>query len=256
VGSEMCIRDSGNSYNAGNNLDSPVFGVTFPGGKVDSGAIMVGAGAACGYQPHHSRLAYSNYGRRVNVQGYGECVTSTGWDGNLYNIKGINSYYTNDFGGTSSASALVAGVAASVSSAYKQLNNVSPSPALVRSILMQTGVAQNNSVNAGAIGPLANLQAALSRTDLVGPTTPQNNNPWVNPQNKVWIRWSAATDNVGVVGYRVYRNNVYIATATSAAYTDLNARPNTVYTYKIQAVDGAGRASAFSLSKTVRTRIR
>jgi hypothetical protein len=70
--------------NGGENLgDTSVYGSSFPSGKPDSGAIIVGAGAACGNQgvPSRSRLSWSNYGPRVNVQGWGECVTTTGYGG-------------------------------------------------------------------------------------------------------------------------------------------------------------------------------
>lgn len=70
----------------------------------DSGAIIVGA-ASCS-EPH-SRLAFSNYGNRVDCFAWGENVSTCGdgWEGQ------DPSGYTSTFGGTSGASPIVAGAA-------------------------------------------------------------------------------------------------------------------------------------------------
>ena len=61
----------------------------------------------------------------------------------------------------------------------------------------------------------------------------------------VKITWTAATDNVGVSGYGVYRDGTKIAdvNAPSVSYTDLN-RPAGTYKYTVDAVDSAGNRSA------------
>jgi serine protease len=54
--------------NGGQNLDAQIFGKRFPSGKRDSGAIIVGAGAAPGCtSPARSRLSFSTYGKRVDL---------------------------------------------------------------------------------------------------------------------------------------------------------------------------------------------
>jgi hypothetical protein len=137
----------------------------FPGGRADSGAIIVGAGAAphCNDYPGspRSRLYYSDYGSRVNVQGWGECVETTG-----YPASGVaaNKGYTNDFSGTSSASPMVASAAAILSSVYANAHGVAPTPAQIRSVLVGTGQPQftSSSDERGHIGPLPNLPDAIS----------------------------------------------------------------------------------------------
>ena len=146
--------------NGGVNLDDPAYGPVFPAGRPDSGAIMVGAGAACGSAPERSRLYFSNYGTRVDVQAEGECVTTSGY-GDLIN-GGANSTYTAGFNGTSSATALVGGVTAALSSAWKQARGTAASPATIRNILVASGVAQDMTLEAGHIGPRPNLAAALA----------------------------------------------------------------------------------------------
>jgi len=149
--------------NGAQNLDdAQTFGKRFPSGKRDSGAIIVGAGAAPGCtSPARSRLSFSTYGARVDLQGWGECVTTTGY-GDLFN-GGVNSLYTSRFSGTSSASAVVAGVAAALSSALEAKTGRPAKPANVRRLLEATGTPQAGSDN---IGPLPDLVAAFKRAHL------------------------------------------------------------------------------------------
>ncbi|HEX4717383.1 MAG TPA: fibronectin type III domain-containing protein, partial [Thermoleophilaceae bacterium] len=69
----------------------------------------------------------------------------------------------------------------------------------------------------------------------------------------VALAWNASTDNVGVTGYRVYRQNAdgswpTTATATTAAatrsFTDTGRTNGTTYTYRVTAIDAAGNESA------------
>ena len=64
------------------------------------------------------------------------------------------------------------------------------------------------------------------------------------------LNWKGATDNVGVVKYYVYRNNVRIATTTYLTYTDSNISKGVSYTYQVSAVDAAGNESAKSFPIT------
>ncbi|NUT47524.1 MAG: S8 family serine peptidase [Saccharothrix sp.] len=145
--------------NGSMNLDNACFGTRFPRGKPDSGAIIEGAGAAPGCGTARTRLNFSTYGSRVDVQGWGNCVVSTGY-GSLYSTGGVNAYYTATFSGTSSAGPIVAAAAASLSSVARQ-RGVTLTPAQVRSILKSTGTAQVNP-GTGNIGPLPNLRAAIA----------------------------------------------------------------------------------------------
>jgi hypothetical protein len=68
------------------------------------------------------------------------------------------------------------------------------------------------------------------------------------------LAWTAATDNVGVVGYNVYRGGVLLTTVTGTTYTDTLLNPSTAYTYTVKARDAAGNLSAaFSNSVTPTT---
>jgi chitodextrinase len=56
------------------------------------------------------------------------------------------------------------------------------------------------------------------------------------------LSWTAASDNVGVTAYDVYRNGVYLATTTAATttYTDATIVSGQGYTYRVDARDLAG----------------
>jgi len=60
------------------------------------------------------------------------------------------------------------------------------------------------------------------------------------------LSWKASTDNVGVAGYRVYRNGKLIATTTSTTHSDRGLNPLTSYTYAVGAFDAAGNSSVRS----------
>ena len=103
--------------NGGVDLDNAAYTAPFPDGKPDSGAIIVGAGSGNCSSPANSRLSFSTYGARLNLQGWGQCVTTTGYGG-LFN-GGLNARYTAAFNGTSSAAPIVASAAALYSSVFQ-----------------------------------------------------------------------------------------------------------------------------------------
>jgi len=60
--------------------------------------------------------------------------------------------------------------------------------------------------------------------------------------------WSSSLDNVGVTGYRVYRDGNQIATTPTTNYFDTGLLTSTTYSYAVAAYDGAGNLSAQSSS--------
>ena len=74
------------------------------------------------------------------------------------------------------------------------------------------------------------------------------------------LSWGAATDNVGVTGYRIERCSgvgcnsfAQIATATGTTYKDTSVAASTSYTYRVRATDAAGNLGAYSNTATVST---
>ena len=72
---------------------------------------------------------------------------------------------------------------------------------------------------------------------------------------QVDLTWQASTDNVGVSGYTIYRDNVAIAIVpgSSLTYADHTALPTTTYNYSVDAFDLAGNHSVQSSPLSVTT---
>ena len=81
--------------------------------------------------------------------------------------------------------------------------------------------------------------------DTTPPSTPANFRVTATGKNNVALAWDASTDNVGVAGYRLYRNNattpLYNGLALSINNTGLSA--GSTYTYYVTAYDKAGNTS-------------
>jgi CubicO group peptidase (beta-lactamase class C family) len=67
------------------------------------------------------------------------------------------------------------------------------------------------------------------------------------------LTWDASSDNVGVTGYRVYRDGVEITITSATSYSDGGLTPSTTYAYTVEALDAAGNASEQSVAVVVTT---
>jgi len=67
------------------------------------------------------------------------------------------------------------------------------------------------------------------------------------------LTWNPATDNVAVIGYRVYLGGSKVADATSTSATLTGLTPGTAYSATVTAMDAAGNESAASSAKTFTT---
>lgn len=122
-----------------------------------SGALIIGAGTA---DKRHRTMNFSTYGKRVDVQAWGERVVTTGY-GDLKKFGGDKKQeYTRQFAGTSSATPIVAGAAALIQSFAKKEHGKVLSPKEMRDLMVETGVAQQGG---GAIGPIPNVKAAMEK---------------------------------------------------------------------------------------------
>lgn len=69
------------------------------------------------------------------------------------------------------------------------------------------------------------------------------------------LSWTASTDNVGVVGYYIYRNGNQVPGITqpftATTYTDTGLSPGDSYSYKIAAYDAAGNISYSNATSAV-----
>jgi hypothetical protein len=141
--------------NGSMDLDSSIYGGAFNRLVRDSGAIIVGAGSSGGRVP----LCFTNFGSRVDLQGWGENVATLGRGDIRINGTDDRQWYSTSFSGTSSASPIVVGAAASIQGLRKNRGLGAFTSTAMRDFLRQTGVPQAS--NPKQIGPLPNLRAAI-----------------------------------------------------------------------------------------------
>lgn len=106
---------------------------------------------------------------------------------------------------------------------------------------------------AANIGPESNEASATVLADTTPPTAPNALQTTSVGGQSVGLSWTASTDNVGVTGYKVYRNGTFLANSASTSYTDSTVSPSTSYTYYVTAVDGATNESGQSNTINVTT---
>jgi fibronectin type 3 domain-containing protein len=107
------------------------------------------------------------------------------------------------------------------------------------------------------VAQTANMQAAYTSTGLgyynLLVTTPDTTAPSI-PTNlagnaistTVGLSWTPSSDDIGVAGYNVIRNGVWIANTTQPAYSDTGLSTSTTYNYQVQAFDLAGNTSVMT----------
>jgi len=90
-------------------------------------------------------------------------------------------------------------------------------------------------------------------SDTTAPSVPANLSGTAISSSQINLTWTASIDNIGVAGYKVFRNGVQAGTPTGAAYSDTGLTASTAYAYTVSAYDAAGNASAQSASVSVTT---
>jgi chitodextrinase len=86
------------------------------------------------------------------------------------------------------------------------------------------------------------------------PTVPSGLSAIATNSSQVDLAWTAATDNVGVATYKVFRNGVVVAVLGNVtSYRDIGLTPSTAFSYTIAACDSAGNCSAQSAASAVTT---
>jgi subtilisin family serine protease len=166
--------------NGSEDLDDPLYSIPQPQIGIlvspfnrnigDNASIIVGAGAppigtnGIDNGPDRSRLAFSNFGSCVDVQGWGAEVMTCGY-GNKQGGSDERFWYTDKFGGTSAASPMVVGALACIQGILKATGKPLLTPIAARQLLQNNGSVQQSAPgrpSSQRIGNRPNLFLAIA----------------------------------------------------------------------------------------------
>jgi Cellulose binding domain/Glycosyl hydrolases family 18/Fibronectin type III domain len=86
--------------------------------------------------------------------------------------------------------------------------------------------------------------------DTTRPSTPTGLRVTATTSSSISLAWAAATDNIGVAGYRIREGSTEVTTAASTSATVNGLAPSTSHTYTVSAFDAAGNESSASAAAT------
>jgi PQQ-dependent dehydrogenase (s-GDH family) len=111
--------------------------------------------------------------------------------------------------------------------------------------------AGNQSVNSSTLNVTTNLP------DIIPPSAPTNLQSSIITQTGFTLKWTAATDDVAVTGYDVYKDGIKInaSLVTTTAYNVTGLTTATTYSMTVKAKDAAANESAASIALPVTTLI-
>lgn len=130
----VVVEAAGNGSADLDTFSDPIFGDIFnpdSGSFFDSSANMVASASSAA---PHKRLAHSNYGKRVDCHAWGENILTCSSEVNAL----IGGPYQTTFGGTSGASAIVAGAAVVLQNIRRSVFGEFLDPAAMRDLLRDT----------------------------------------------------------------------------------------------------------------------
>jgi len=90
---------------------------------------------------------------------------------------------------------------------------------------------------------LADEEAKKVLQDITAPSVPDGLTATAVFAGQIDLSWEASTDNVGVVGYKIYRDGVDVGLSANASYSDTGLSETNSYCYTVSAYDAAGNES-------------
>jgi len=97
-----------------------------------------------------------------------------------------------------------------------------------------------------------NVAYAIS-SDIMPPSVPTALTTTYISGTEIHLTWNLSVDNIGVYGYRIYRNGMENSYSTTPSYADKNLISGATYTYRVTAIDMAGNESSQSSAVTATT---
>jgi parallel beta-helix repeat protein len=120
------------------------------------------------------------------------------------------------------------------------------------SLCNRTVVGATNNFAGNRLGPIRDVGTgtiyAPPPGDTQPPTAPTNLVATAGGPDRISLTWQAATDNVGVTAYDIYRGASLAGSVggTTLTYLDTGLSPSTTYSYTVKARDAAGLSSPAS----------
>ncbi|MGR3317141.1 MAG: fibronectin type III domain-containing protein [Candidatus Anammoxibacter sp.] len=92
---------------------------------------------------------------------------------------------------------------------------------------------------------------SAATNDTTAPSTPSTLLATAISASEIDISWNASTDNIGISGYKIYRDDKQIKTTKGTIYKDTGLLASTTYSYTVSAFDESGNTSIKSSSSSV-----
>lgn len=108
------------------------------------------------------------------------------------------------------------------------------------------GTFLGNHANVPHLSKSVGQSIASGKIDVTLPSVPTGLTVGSPTATTLDISWSAATDNIAVAGYKLFRDASEILDTTLLSYTDTGLIASTSYTYTVLAYDAKGNESAQS----------
>ncbi|MFZ1537044.1 MAG: fibronectin type III domain-containing protein, partial [Chromatiaceae bacterium] len=138
--------------------------------------------------------------------------------------------------------------------------NPASSTSATRSVSYANAGPSTTSLKVTRGGTSATCTSTVTVRDTQAPSTTSGLGTTVVSGTQINLAWTAATDNVGVTGYRVERctgatctNFAQIATPTTTSFSNTGLTAGTAYRYRVRAADAAGNLGGYSAIVTATT---
>lgn len=222
------------------------------------------AGSKCGSAKAPVSAANVFHFLKVTVSGTSVTVTPTDSQGNTFDVRTYTFSVPPDtyldsappVGTTSSAATFAFHASGSPASFTCKLDAGASTPCT--SPITYTGLAQQ--AHTFTVAATVNTStdatpATYSWTvDSTAPSTPGSFTATAQSPFQVGLSWAASTDNTGVTGYDLFRDDaLYQSLGPVTSYTDTDVLASSTHLYSVRARDIAGNVSSFTPTLSVMT---
>jgi Concanavalin A-like lectin/glucanases superfamily/Phosphoesterase family/Pectate lyase superfamily protein len=115
------------------------------------------------------------------------------------------------------------------------------------SVTVKPSTATTYSVSCTGSGGTAKASTTLTVTaDTTPPSVPTGLTATAVSSSQINLTWIASMDNIGVTGYKIYRNGTQVGTSNTTNDSDTGLAQSTSYSYAVAAYDAAGNTAAQS----------